>query len=63
MTDTRSPWKKLTNIAAAAVAVAELLAVIWPEHGAAFHAAAKVALALLGVGVVRRVARYGEDPS
>lgn len=58
--DTRRPWTKLTNIAAAVMAGAEVAALIWPAHAAIFHLATKVAFPLLGVAIARRVARYGE---
>jgi len=60
MLDVRKPWKKLTNISAAIVALAEVAALIWPAHAAICHAVAKVALPLLGVGIARRVSRVVE---
>ena len=60
MVDVRAPWTKLTNISAAIMALAEVAALIFPEHAAICHAIAKVALPLLGVGIAKRVARFGE---
>ena len=58
--DNRRPWTKLTNLAAAAMAAGQVAAMIWPAHAAICHGVVGVALALLGVGIARRVARFGE---
>lgn len=58
--DVRRPWTKLTNISAAIMAAASSAAVIWPQYAPIFHAVAGIALPLLGVGIAKRVARYGE---
>ena len=60
MVDVRAPWRKLTNISAAIMAAAEVAALIWPQHAAICKAVAAVALPLLGVGIAKRVALFGE---
>ncbi len=60
--DERPPYKKLTNIAATIGIIAEVVAVAKPEYALIAHGIAAAAAMLLGVGVARRVARYGEGP-
>ena len=60
--DERPPYKKLTNIAAAIGIIAEVVAMVKPEYAIIAHGVAAAAAMLLGVGVARRVARYGGGP-
>lgn len=60
MIDGRKPWFKLTNVAAAVIALGQVAALIWPAHAAICQGIAAIALPLLGVGIARRISRASE---